>query len=176
METCAAQPEIRPEGEGRSPVRLLVLVDHLLPAGALAREVVSRLDGRPGRVMLVAPALNSPLKYWLSDEDQARARAHDRLAAMLGELTQHGLQADGFVGDPDPLQAADDALRRFNVEELFILGAPPGDENWREKDLVRRARAAFGAVVSLVSPPAPPLRSRPLRGMGGSFALTPPSR
>ena len=37
-------------------------------------------------VLVVAPALNSWLRRWLSDEDAARRRAEERLAAVVGQL------------------------------------------------------------------------------------------
>ena len=53
-----------------------------------------------------------------------------------------GLDARGEVGDGDPLQAIEDALRTFAPDELVISTHPEGRSNWLERDVVeRRPRA-----------------------------------
>jgi hypothetical protein len=49
-------------------------------------------------VAVVAPALNSRLRHWVSDEDPARATAAARLGAWLGALEGAGVRASGWVG------------------------------------------------------------------------------
>ena len=50
------------------------------------------LDLDDGGVMVVAPAVNSRLRHWLSDDDGARRTAAERLAACLDRLERsvHG--------------------------------------------------------------------------------------
>ena len=62
-------------------------------------------------MLVVCPALNSPLRHWASDEDGARAEAERRLGESLAALASAGVEARGEVGDADPVQAMDDALR-----------------------------------------------------------------
>jgi hypothetical protein len=69
---------------------------------------------------VVAPALNSRLRHWISDEDVARRAAEERLAFCLERLTRAGLEARGVVGDADPLQAIADALYDFAANEIVI--------------------------------------------------------
>ena len=78
-------------------------------------------------MLVVSPALNSPLKHWVSDEDGARAAAAERLQQSLVRLRALGVNAEGEVGDADPLQAIEDALtdlRRGRDHHLDASGRP----------------------------------------------------
>ena len=99
---------------------------------------------------VVTPALNSPLKTWVSDEDQARAAAQERLDASLAKLAEAGVQARGEVGDGDPLQAMEDALRTFGADEIIISTHPEGRSNWLERGVVAKARERFAVPITHV--------------------------
>jgi hypothetical protein len=68
------------------------------------------LDLHDADVLVIAPALNSRLRHWLSDEDEARRRAEVRADACVEQLVLRGAHANGRIGDADPLQAIADAL------------------------------------------------------------------
>jgi len=99
-------------------------------------------------VLVVTPALNSPLKHWVSDEDGARAAAQERLDASLVQLAAAGVEARGEVGDGDPIQAMEDALRTFGADEIIISTHPPGRSNWLERSVVERARERFAVPIT----------------------------
>ena len=85
-------------------------------------------------MLAVCPALNSPLRHWASDEDGARAKAERRLGESLAALASAGVEARGEVGDADPVQAMDDALRTFGADEIVISTHPPGRRTgWRRR-------------------------------------------
>ena len=98
-------------------------------------------------VLVVAPALNSWLRRWTSDEDAARRRAEKRAAAIVDRLEQSGIRAEGRVGDADPLLAIADALPTFPADEIVIAAQP---ERWSRlaDELVSRARDRFTARVT----------------------------
>ena len=102
------------------------------------------------QVLVVCPALNSPLKTWASDEDAAREAAQQRLDATLARLAASGVQARGEVGDGDPLQAIDDALRTFGADEIVISTHPEGRSHWLERGVVNAARERFPVPISHV--------------------------
>jgi hypothetical protein len=124
---------------GQTP-RILVVANETVEDEALYDTVRARA-GAGGEIYVVAPALNSRLRHWLSDVDEARAGAEDRLAKFLGRLLRSGLPARGCVGDSDPLQAMTDALRVFPANEIVIATHPPKRSNWLARNLVDRARA-----------------------------------
>ena len=96
---------------------LLVLATEAVDEAALRKVVALGLDGEsPAAMLVIAPALNSRLRHWLSDEDEARRGAGVRLAASLEQLAAAGIAARGLVGDADPLQAIADALYQYGPE------------------------------------------------------------
>ncbi len=97
-------------------------------------------------VLVVAPALNSWLRRWLSDEDAARRLAGERLTACLDQLKRSGARAEGRVGDADPLLAIADALRTFPADEIVIAGKPERSTRLTD-NLVERARRSFGPLA-----------------------------
>ena len=111
----------------------------------VALDAVPSPEVSEAEVLVVAPALNSRLRRWLSDEDDARRRA-EQLAGVFVELLQRsGVRAEGRIGDADPLLAIADVLTTFSADEIVIAGQPEG---LRELDaLVSRIRERFALPV-----------------------------
>jgi len=138
----------RPHAEGER--RILVVANETVGGRTLRSMILEKsLDVRE-KVLVVTPALNSPLKHWASDEDDARAAAQERLDASLAELAAAGVQARGEVGDGDPLQAVEDALRTFGADEIIISTHPEGRSNWLERGVVEKARERFAVPITHV--------------------------
>jgi hypothetical protein len=121
--------------------RILVIANETVAGAELREEIVRRAREDDAEVLVVCPALNSRIRHWLSDDDRARAEAGRRLESSLGALLAAGVDARGHVGDSDPLQALEDALRAFGADEVVVSTHPPGRSNWLERDVVGRARA-----------------------------------
>jgi hypothetical protein len=94
------------------------------------------------KVLVVAPALNTWFRRWLSDEDGARRRAEERAAVFADRLEQSGVHAEGRAGDGDPLLAIADALSTFPADQILIA-ALPGRSSQMTEELASRARARF---------------------------------
>jgi hypothetical protein len=122
--------------------RILVVANETV-GGPELRSEIQELAGERTRVLVVCPALNSPLRHWASDEDDARAAAQERLDRSLASMRAAGLEAEGEIGDGDPLQAIEDAIRTFRPDELIISTHPPGRSHWLERGVVDRARERF---------------------------------
>jgi hypothetical protein len=129
---------------------ILVVANETLGGKRLRDEIRKRSEGYREEVLVVCPALNSPLRHWASDEDSAREAAQERLQSSLDRLRQLGIEARGEVGDGDPVQAAEDALRTFGADEIIISTHPPGKSHWLEKGVVDRARERFAVPVTHV--------------------------
>ena len=138
----------RTPGDGRKKV--LVVANETVAGRALRGEVVHRTSGTDADVLVVCPALNSRIRHWTSDEDRAREQAHERLERSLAALAEEGVQARGEVGDDDPMQAIEDALRTFGADEIIISTHPPGRSNWLEKEVIVRARERFDLPITHV--------------------------
>ncbi|MCC6832264.1 MAG: hypothetical protein IT200_13035 [Thermoleophilia bacterium] len=131
------------------PRRLLVVANETIASPHLAGEVRRRAGG-DADVLVVAPRLHrGRLDHWLSSgEERARAAATDRLEATVAALAADGLRVEGRVGDPDPLQAMDDAVREFGPDEVVISTHPPGRSQWLERRIVQEARTRYGFPVT----------------------------
>jgi hypothetical protein len=130
--------------------RILVVANETVAGRALRGVVVERATADHADVLVVCPALNSRIRHWTSDEDEARGRAQARLDESLAALSQEGVEARGEVGDDDPLQAIEDALRTFGADEIVISTHPPGRSNWLEKDVLERASERFDLPITHV--------------------------
>jgi len=130
--------------------RILVVANETVGGEPLREEIRSRSEGHQEQVLVICPALNSPLKHWASDEDAARAQAQDRLDDSLARLRALGVDAKGEVGDAEPLQAMEDALRIFGADEIIISTHPEGRSNWLEKGIVEGARERFAVPITHV--------------------------
>ena len=135
--------------EDRHPTsKILVIANLTCPCPTLIDEVARRASETPGDVLVVAPALNSRLRHWVSDVDDAVARARDRVELAVGELRERGVIACGEVGGSDPMSAIADTLAHFPATEILIATHPPGRSNWLERGLVENARARFDIPIT----------------------------
>ena len=130
------------------PHAILVIANETCPCPALADQVASRASEAPLRVLVVAPALNSRQRHWVSDVDDAVSRAQERVELAVAELRVRGVSARGAVGDSDPMLAIADALADFAATELVIATHPAGRSNWLERGLIEKARARFGVPIT----------------------------
>jgi Universal stress protein family len=143
---ASAPPHRGPDDERR----ILVVANETVVGRALRDAVDDAAEGHRSTVLVVSPALNSPLKHWTSDEDQARAAAEDRIRRSVGELERLGISARGEVGDADPIQAIEDALRTFGADVIVISTHPEGRSNWLERGVVTTARERFAVPITHV--------------------------
>jgi hypothetical protein len=148
-ETVQTAP--RPRAAGDEEYRLLVAANETVGGKPLREEIRRRAEEHsPATVLVVCPALNSPVRHWVSDEDGARARAQERLDESLACLAEEGVEARGEIGDGDPLQAIEDALRTFGADEIVISTHPEGRSHWLERGVVTGARARFAVPITHV--------------------------
>jgi hypothetical protein len=130
--------------------RILVIANETVGGQMLREEIRRRSAGYEEQVLVVCPALNSPIRHWASDEDRARANAQQRLDASLARLAEAGIEARGEVGDCEPLQAIEDSVRTFGPDEIIISTHPEGRSNWLEKGVVSGARERFAVPITHV--------------------------
>jgi hypothetical protein len=123
--------------------RILVVANETVGGSGLLSEIQERAAGRHARILVVSPALNTPLRTWTSDEDSARAAAQHRLDDSLSSMRAVGLDVSGQIGDGDPVQAIEDALRTFRPDELIVSTHPPGRSLWLERGVIERSRERF---------------------------------
>jgi GABA permease len=127
---------------------ILVIANRTRPCPTLVDEVARRAINTPAEVLVVAPALNSRLRHWVSDIDDAVAQAHDRVGFAVAELRARGVSARGEVGDSNPLLAIADALAGFPASEIVVATHPEGQSNWLERGLIEKATARFDLPIT----------------------------
>jgi hypothetical protein len=130
--------------------RILVIANETVGGQALRARVEEHSSGHPTQVLVVTPALNSPVRTFTSDVDEARAQAQERLDASLARLHEAGIEARGEVGDGDPLQAMEDALRTFGADQIIISTHPEGRSHWLERGVVSGAKERFAVPITHV--------------------------
>jgi hypothetical protein len=118
------------------PRNVLVVSSVERPVAAL-RELLGEVD----EVRVVVPTVRQSRVQWLTnDDDEVRGEA-DAAAAEIAEAIPSA-DAEAIAGDPDPLQAAEDALADFDAHELVVVTRPDDEASWleegRAEDIERR--------------------------------------
>src|SRR3954452_19693333 len=113
--------------------RLLAIV----PDGLEAEEPIEEIRRHGGdgvELRIVVPAVEAtPFRHTLGDVDEPRRQAEERLGSTLRALRGAGLAAAGEVGDPDPVQAAQDALLKQPAGEIPVFEHEGGASRWVEE-------------------------------------------
>jgi GABA permease len=126
--------------------KILALVSEPVSADAL-KSAVGAQQAENAEVLVVAPALNEKMKFWISDPDGAIARADEVQAETVERLSDEGIDAAGETGESDPLLALQDALQTYEADEIVLFTHPAGERNWQEEGLVEEAERRFERPV-----------------------------
>jgi hypothetical protein len=131
-----------------SAKRLLV-VTTIPVEGEILRNRVREHAGEAAEIRIVAPASDlSPLEWLATDEDAAREEAAEIAAAAERAVEPEARAVETEVGDPDPVQAIEDALRQFPAEEVLVVTRPGDEAGWLEQDAAEEASERFGVPVT----------------------------
>ncbi len=116
------------------------LIDHLKAMAAGEGTP----PGGPGRHLFIAVVPQA------DGTGAAPREARARLASMLDKLREAGLLSSGMIGDPDPYNAAINALELFRVDNVVISTLPDERSGWLRSNLIERVRSASPAPVERV--------------------------
>jgi hypothetical protein len=131
--------------------RVLVIVPDALQAGEEIDEVRRLADGAGAELRIVVPAVEATsFRHTMGDVDAPKQEAEERLRASLASLHENGIEASGEVGDPDPVQAAQDALLKGPADEVLIFEREPQQARWFEEGLFDKAQAALEPPLRMV--------------------------
>jgi nucleotide-binding universal stress UspA family protein len=161
--------------EARPVRRYLVVANQTLGGRQLLDKIGEYAEAGPCRFYVLVPATPMQQYRWppplavpatagggvftesapeAADDVEAQARAQARLGEELTRLRQLGVEADGEVGDPDPVVAVRELLGRERFDEIILATLPPGISRWLRMDLPYRvARTAEVPVTHVVSQP-----------------------
>jgi nucleotide-binding universal stress UspA family protein len=128
-------------------MKLLVLTAEPISADVL-REAAGD-DASDAEVMVVSPALtHSPLRFWVSDADEAIEHARETADETVERLDEEGIDAAGDTGESDPLQALDDALATYEADRIVLFTHPGGERDYLEDGFAEEAEERFGLPVT----------------------------
>lgn len=123
--------------------KIIALAAEPISADVL-RSAVGEREADEAEVLVVAPALNSKLRFWVSDPDPAIERAEQVAEESAGRMDDEGIDAVGQTGESDPLLALQDALAMFDADTIVLCTHEGGERNWLEDGVVDDVRARFG--------------------------------
>jgi hypothetical protein len=104
-------------------------------------------------ILVLAPSLPSRIDWITSDTDRARLKADQRLHAVLGQLEELGVEAEGAVGSDEPLEALEDAIRTFEPDHLLIAIRSGARAGWQERGLLEDIQQRFGIAMTVFQLP-----------------------
>lgn len=129
-------------------MRLLVLTSEPITAAQLRGAVPDGIDPRQAEVMVVAPAVQeSGLRFWMSDADEAIARAEEVRRQTLDQLGEEGVTSRGDTGESDPLTAIQDALQSFPADRIVLFTHSGDHQGYREDVDPAEIEERFGLPV-----------------------------
>ena len=128
-------------------MKVLAVVSEPIDAGALRAALGGAEVADDAEVMVVSPALHgSGLRFWMSDDDDAIARAQAVQEETVERLEEAGIDAAGDTGEADPMTAIQDALQTFPADRIVIFSHGEGEQRYREEEL-DEAKQRFGVPV-----------------------------
>jgi len=127
-------------------MKLLVLTAEPISADILREAAGDEADD--AEVMVVSPALTgSPLRFWVSDADDAIAHAGETADETVERLDEEGIDAAGDTGESDPMQALEDALASYDADRIVIFTHPDDERDYLEDGFVEEAEQRLGRPV-----------------------------
>jgi hypothetical protein len=129
-------------------MKVLVVTSEPITAQHLRDALGADGDPSDAEVMVVVPALaDSAFKFWMSDADEAIARAEEVRQASVERLGQEGVSASGDTGEADPYLAIEDALKTFDADRIVLFTHAGDDQRYREDLDEREITERFGRPV-----------------------------
>ena len=127
-------------------MKILALVSEPI-SGDVLKDAIGEQEAQNAEVLVVAPALNSKLRFFMSDPDGAIGRAEEVAEESAERMGEEGIDAAGDTGESDPLQALEDSLVTFEADEILLCTHRGGKRNWLEEGIVDDAKARFDVPV-----------------------------
>jgi hypothetical protein len=133
-------------------MKLLVLASDPVGADDVRRALPGDGGIEGAEVLVVAPAVNeSPVRFWMSDSDEAIAQARATATETAGDLNAGGAQARATTGEAEPLLALQDALAAFPADRVLVFVREGDAARYREGDVIGEAQRRFGVPVTEVT-------------------------
>jgi hypothetical protein len=145
--------------------RYLVVANQTLAETELIEAIRQRQAAGPSSFYVLVPntghgdlaarvARAAPLGPGVGDataDHQATEHAQHRLGQLLDDLRGLGADAEGDLGDPDPLEAVTDLLATREFDEVILSTLPQRISRWLSMDLPHRLQRHTGLPVTTIT-------------------------
>ena len=141
--------------------KYLMVANQTLGGEQLKEEVRRRVAAGPSSFYVLVPNTHPVDISWMvrptadlsspEEERLAELTAQARLHQALDQLRAEGVEAQGDLGDPDPLTAIGDVLAEEPFDEIIISTLPAGVSRWLGMDLPHRAERKFRLPVTTIT-------------------------
>lgn len=128
---------------------ILVLASETI-GGAKLLETVRRRAEQGDACFFVCVPQTRPRHGNVIYDDAVRDAAQVRVDLTKAFLREIGLDGGGTVGDPDPFNAAMDAISQYDIDEVIVSTRPATTSGWLRRDLPERIQQASGLPVEHV--------------------------
>lgn len=130
---------------------IAILTDNLHGSEPV-EQILANTDREGVELRVVIPAVEATaLRHTLGDIDGPKREAEERLERALETLRQDGIEVSGEVGDPDPVQAAQDALLKAPADEVLIFEHCDAESKWYEEGLLERAQQGIEPPLRVIA-------------------------
>jgi hypothetical protein len=137
--------------ESSTPTRVLVVAHRTAATPALLDAVRERAARGPCTFTLLVPNVAHGLHRVIDAEDQTADEAHAVLELALPLLEEAaGGHVEGLVGDPEPLNAVQDAVNLRGFDEIIVSTLPARVSKWLRLDLPSKLHG-LGLPVTTVT-------------------------
>ena len=145
--------------------RYLVIANQTLAEAELSEAIRQRLEAGPSTFYVLVPNTDhgdlaarifkgapvAPGAGEATADQQAAEHAQHRLGQLLADLRGVGAEADGDLGDPDPLKAAEQLLTTRTFDEIILATLPQPISKWLGMDLPHRLHRHSGLPVTTIT-------------------------
>ena len=131
------------------PKNVLVLANETIGGKALLDRIRALAGEGDARFHVVVPQAR-PRHGNIVYDEVVRDSAQVRVDLALEFMRDEGIVGSGEVGDSDPFNAAMDAVRAFEINEIVVSTLPATSSGWLRRDLIERLHEATHLPVEHV--------------------------
>jgi hypothetical protein len=138
--------------ESSTPTRVLVVAHRTAATPALLDAVRERAARGPCVFTLLVPNVAHGLHRVVDAEDQSEDAAQAVLELALPLLEEAaGAPVEGLIGDPEPLNAVQDAVNLQGFDEIIISTLPARVSRWLHIDLPSKLGGLGLPVTTIIA-------------------------
>jgi hypothetical protein len=132
--------------------RVIAILTDNLHGSEPVEQILANADQDGVELRVVVPATEAnAFHHTMGDIDEPRKEAEERLERALETLRGNGIDVSGEVGDPDPVQAAQDALLKAPADEVLIFEHCEAQSRWYEEGLLEKAQEGIEPPLRVVA-------------------------